>query len=318
MRSTVLRRTAASVSIALAVVGLAGCGDDDDAGAGAGGSSSAATSAAAAPTPPPVENAVTIKGVDYGYVLDKPAVDSGTTKITFANEGKDAHMLVFGAIAAGKTFADAQAVLKTEDEKDDSAVFSNFGGDSKAGPFGTPDILTAGASTTTYTELKPGSYALICFFPTPDGKPHFAAGMLAEFTVNATATTAAAPTTTAEATLADDKITIPDLSSGKATLKVTNTGKKDHNFFLAKIPAGSTLEAQNALVAKYFMGQAKVETLGELFQGGVSALPPGSSAVLELNLSPGTYVVICTESDSDEDGKEHFVLNGEKAPFTVV
>lgn len=303
MRSTTLRRAAATVSLVIAVTGLAGCGDDDT-----------DVDTDAAPTTAPVENAVTVTGVDYGYTLDKPAVDSGTTKISFVNAGKDAHMLEISQIAPGKTFQAALAALKTEDVKDDAGIFvetDNY-------PAGAPQILTPGAKTTAYTDLKAGSYALICFFPTPDGKPHFAAGMIAEFTVNAAATTAAAPTTTGEATLTEGKITIPDLTSGKATLKVTNAGKVAHDFTVVSTPPGKTFDQVLAAVDKYFQGQGKVVDIAGVFHGGLTSMPAGTSGFLELDLPPGTYYVICTESDSDEEeGKEHFRVGTEKVEFKV-
>jgi hypothetical protein len=36
---------------------------------------------------------------------------------------------------------------------------------------------------TTLVNLEPGDYTLICFFPSPDGTPHAALGMVATFTV---------------------------------------------------------------------------------------------------------------------------------------
>jgi len=308
MRSTGLRRAAVTVSLVLAIGGLVGCGDDDS-DVDAGGSSSVVTSAS--PTPAPVENAVAITGVDYGYTLDKPAVDSGLTKIEFINGGKDAHMLVISQITPGKTFKDAQAALVTQDEKDDEGIFV----ETDDYPAGAPQILTPGARTTTYTDLKSGSYALICFFPTPDGKAHFAAGMLAEFTVNAAATTAPAPVTTAEATVVEGTITIPDLSSGKAMLKVTNAGKSAHDFTVVSTPPGKTFADILAVVDKYFQGQGKVADIAGVFHGGLTSLPAGTSGVLELDLPPGTYYVICTEGEGD--GKEHFRVGTEKVEFKV-
>jgi len=290
-----------------ATSGLAACGDDKADVDTAASPSVSSPSASAAP----VENAVTITGVDYGYTLDKPAVDSGTAKIAFVNGGKDAHMLVISQIAPGKTFKDAQAALATQDEKDDEGIFVETDGY----PAGAPQILTPGAKTTTYTNLNAGSYALICFFPTPDGKPHFAAGMLAEFTVNATATTAPAPVATAEATVVEGKITIPDLSSGKATLKVTNAGKSAHDFTVVSTPPGKTFAEVLAAVDKYFQGQGKVADIAGVFHGGLTTLPAGTSGVLELDLPPGTYYVICTEGEGD--GKEHFRVGTEKVEFKV-
>src|SRR5688500_2211118 len=103
MNSTI-RRTAATIAMAvIAMTGLSACGDDGNDVDTDAQPTAAATSAS--PTPP-VENAVTITGVDYGYTLDKPAVDSGLAKISFVNGGQDAHMVAIGQIAAGKTLTD--------------------------------------------------------------------------------------------------------------------------------------------------------------------------------------------------------------------
>ena len=311
-----LRRTTAAMGIALAAMaGLTACGDDGSDVDTDAQPTAAATSAA--PTPP-AENAVTITGVDYGYTLDKPAVDSGTAKITFANGGKDAHMLAIGLIAPGKALKDVVAALQTEGEEDDKAVLPTFA-DPNAGPFGTPQVLTAGSKTASWVDFKPGSYALVCFFPTPDGKPHFAAGMVNELKVNDAATTAPAPTATGEVTLTEGKLTVPDLSSGKAILKVTNAGTKNHDFTVVAPAPGKTFDQTTALVDSYFQGKAKVEEIAGVFQGGISAIKPGTSAFVEIDLKPGTYFVICTESDQDqgEGGNEHYKLAGEKFEFKV-
>ncbi|HVF21093.1 MAG TPA: hypothetical protein VNA14_12750 [Mycobacteriales bacterium] len=305
------RRTAAMLAmVVFTTAGLSACGDDDD------GANTAATPTAAATSASPIENAVTITGVDYGYTLDKPAVDSGSAKISFVNGGQDAHMVAIGQIAAGKTLADVNAALKSEDEKDDEAVLPSFG-DEDAGPFGTPQVLSPGSRAATWVDLKPGTYALICFFPTADGKSHYEVGMLNQLVVNATPTTAPAPTPTGEATLADDKLTFPDLSSGKAVLKVTNTGTKTHDFTIVSPAAGKTFDQTIAVVDNYFQGKAKAADLAGVFQGGMSHIKPGTSTFVEIDLRSGTYFVICTESDVDGDSKEHFRLNGEKGEFKV-
>ena len=310
-----LRRTTAVAGIVLAAMaGLAACGDDDTDGDTNAQPTAAATSAS--PTPP-VENAVTITGVDYGYTLDKPDVDSGLAKLTFANGGQDAHMLAIGEIAAGKTITDVAAALKSEGEEDDKAAIPGFGSPD-AGPFGTPHVLTPGSKTTAWVEFdKPGNYALVCFFPTADGKSHYEVGMINQLVVNPTATTAAAPTPTAEATLAAGKLTIPDLSSGKAVIKVTNAGKKKHDFTIVAPIPGKTLEDTTKVVDNYFQGKAKVAEIAGVFQGGIGAIKPGTSSFVEIDLKPGSYFVICTESDTDGDGKEHFRLANEKVEFKV-
>lgn len=316
-----LRRTAALLTAAVALTGLAGCGDDDDPVASA--PSASATSSSPSPTAPAVSE-LTVTGVDYGYTLSAPSVPAGHTRLTFTNQGKDLHMAAFGELVAGKTLADAQAALGTPDEADDKAVFANFQAD-EPNVANEPDILTAGASTTTWIEFKkPGTYAVICFFPVAGEKPkpggpppfHYERGMLNVITVTeASATPTQLPTPTAEATLADGKITIPDLSSGKATLKVTNTGKSQHLFFITGIKEGSTFADLYAFVEKYFeQGEGNLADLPGTFHGGSAGLDPGASGIVELDLPPGKYAVICTETGDDD--KDHF-QNGELAEFTV-
>lgn len=308
---TAVRRVAAVAATTLLTLTLAGCGGDP---ADTSGSASAPVASASAPAPAPVENVVTITGVDYGYTLDKPAVDSGTTKINFVNAGKDAHMLAVAQMAPGKVLKDVIAALQSEDRKDDEAVLPSAGGDDPGVP-GVPEPLSPGAKTATYTELKPGSYALICFFPTPDGRPHFLAGMVNELKVNEAATTMPVPETTAEASLTEGKITLPDLASGQATLKVSNTGKETHNFTVVAPVAGTTFDETLKLVDAYFIGKSKVDSIAGVFQGGLTALQPGASGYLELDLPAGTYYVLCTEGDGEN--QEHFRVGGEKAEFTV-
>lgn len=286
---------------ALALTSLAACGDDKK---GSGGGDEKKEFA----------NSVSISGVDYGYVLDKQSVKAGRTRIEFKNDGKDMHMLAMAQVKAGKTFDDAKKALESEDEADDATVFEDT-----EGPDGAPQILTAGEKTATFPELKAGTYALVCFFQTPDGKPHFIAGMLNQLTVESAAAEAQEVDTTAEATLADGKITLPDLSSGKATLKVSNTGAKSHDLTLVRVPEGKTFDEVLAWVDKYFQGQGKIAEAPGAFPGGMSVIPAGATGYLELDLSPGKYYAICTESaDEQSDApSEHFRNGGEKVEFTV-
>jgi uncharacterized cupredoxin-like copper-binding protein len=302
------------VAVGLAVA-LTACSEkkkDDPAVVASGGSSSAA-----ATTAPPAEvNAVKIDALDYGYNVGG-TVKSGLTKITFANTGKDFHMLEMAKLKDGKTAADALAALTSDAEADDKATFV----DPEATIDGKPSILTPGASTTSYAKLEKGAYALICFFPMPDGKTsHFQKGMVAALTVTDEETAMTEPATQGEVVTDDKKLTVPDFSSGKGTYKYTNNGSGTHALLIVQLHDGKTYEDFITWADKYFTGQAKLADRPAETWGGIEATK--KSAFLELNLPPGKYVVLDTESPEDkaeEEGGEYFrdAQGGLRAEFTV-
>jgi hypothetical protein len=302
VRNSRLRGGAALIVATLALTALGACGDDKK---GSGGGDK----------PKAFENSVSISGVDYGFIVGKPSVKAGRTRIEFKNDGKDIHMLAMQQIKPGKTFEDAKKALESEDEKDDAAYFDP----DDSGPVGAPQILTSGSKTAAYPDLKAGTYALVCYFSTAEGKPHFLAGMLNKLTVTDDAAEAVEPETDDEVTLAEGKLTIPDLSSGKATLKVRNTGTQDHDFTIARVAEGKTFDDMVAFLDKFF-GQegGKIADMPGGIAGGIGSIPAGSTYFVELDLSPGKYVAICTESTDDEkEQTEHFRTAGEKVEFTV-
>ena len=293
------------VPVVLAVaVSLTACAEDKKPGA----SSSPST------TPAEV-NAVKVDAIDYGYTVSG-TVKSGLTKITFANAGKDFHMMELTKLKDGKTAADALAALNSEDEADDTATFV----DPDATLDGKPSILTPGASTTTYARLEAGTYAMICFFPTADLKSHFELGMVNALTVTPEATAMTDPQTQGEVTTDDKKLTVPDFSSGKGTYKYTNTGTGTHALLFVKLGDGKTYNDFIAWADKYFVGDAPLADRPGDAWGGLEAT--GKTAFFELNLPPGKYVVLDTESPAgkeDEDGGEYFrdAQGGLRAEFTV-
>lgn len=303
------RTIAAVLGIGLAVAVTGACGNDKK-------GSTPNASGAASTTPAGETNAVSIDAVDYGYSVSG-SVKAGLTKITFSNTGQDFHMMEMARLKDGKTVADMLAVLKTDDENDDDSVLA----DPDEQIDGRPSILTPGASTTTYATLKPGTYALVCFFPgKDDGQPHFLKGMVNGLTVAAETTTMTDPATTGEVTTDDKKLTVPDLSSGKGTYKYTNTGTTTHSLLFVKLADGKTYNDFVAWADKYFQGQAKLTDRPADVYGGLEATE--KTGFFELNLPPGKYVALDTESPEgkeDTEGGEFFrdAQGGLRAEFTV-
>jgi uncharacterized cupredoxin-like copper-binding protein len=288
---------------------LAGCGGGDTKGK-AGGSPSA--SAAVTTTPPAETNAVKVDAIDYGYTVSGTA-KSGLTRITFANTGKELHMLDMSKLKEGKTAADALAALKSDAGDDDEATFV----DPDDSVDGQPSLLSPGATTTVWTTLESGTYALVCYVPAEgDGKSHYEKGMVNALTVTADPTTAPEPQTQGEITTDDKKLTVGDLTSGKGVYKYTNSGDTTHALLLVKLNDGKTYADFIAWADKFFEGGAKfADRPGELW-GGLEATE--KTAFLELDLPPGKYLALDTETPENED-EEYFrdSQGGLRAEFTV-
>ncbi len=302
-----------SKPIGIAVVGaltlsLAACSDDTT-------PSTTPTTASASPTA--TAKSLSVKAVDYGYVLDQQTVPAGLTKITFTNEGQEAHMMAVAGIKPGKTLADVLAAVKTEAREDDEAST-----DFAAGVQGAPGMIPPGATQSTYTTLKAGSYALLCFVPVQaasatKGQPHVNAGMVAGLTVSALTSTDVAPETDGEITLNDKTFTFPAGFTGKGTYKVTNSGKEGHALYIAKTTKAG-LAAVDAKIGKFFGSDPSIKAETDVYPflgGGIDVLAPGGVGYIEFDLAPGTYTVTCPEGEDGADS--HVARAGEQVEFTV-
>lgn len=123
---------------------------------------------------------VTIEAVDFGFRVT-PDVTAGTQMFRFNSGGTQAHEVELVRLAPGKTARDVIAFFEPP-------------APGAAPPSGPPpgDFLGGvagiekGKSAYFPAQMTPGNYALICFLPDvtdPQGTPHFAKGMISEFTV---------------------------------------------------------------------------------------------------------------------------------------
>jgi len=81
--------------------------------------------------------------------------------------------------------------------------------------------LSQGEEVTIARELEPGTYALLCFVPAPDGRPHIAHGMVRTFDVGE-GVAAELPDADAVISATDDSFEIPELEAGEQTLELRN------------------------------------------------------------------------------------------------
>lgn len=258
------------------------------------------TAAAAAPAAP---NVVTVIASDFTFMAPD-SVPAGMTTFELVNNGPNLHHVTLQRIGEGKTFAEyAEAMknLKPGGPPPPSWITEEGG----------PNPPAANDTTRVTQHLEPGTYALICFVDTPDRVPHFAKGMVRPLVVHASATPSApAPTADVNVVMKEYAWEItPVLTSGKHTLKVENAGTQAHEFFIIKLAEGKTPEDMGNW-AKTYQGPPPGTAMG-----GLAGMRPGGVAYVEVDLTPGNYMMICFVPDA-KDGKGH-MDHGMVLPFTI-
>lgn len=134
------------------------------------------------------EAAVVAAMVDFDFQFTTP-VPAGANVWKIVNDGAEPHHLILSQVPEGTTEDDVMEL-----------VMSMFGPPS-ATPEGSVSpaepalsiedtldvyetlILSSGRAMWAEVNLEPGTYAAICFIPSPDGTPHVMKGMIEVFTV---------------------------------------------------------------------------------------------------------------------------------------
>ena len=124
------------------------------------------------PDTEPAEGAqvVPVTAVDYAFEGLPAQVPAGPVAFAFTNEGEEAHELALFKVGEG---VDLDALLASEREPTEEEVMN----------VGRTFTEPGGAATYANTELEPGTYAAICFIPSPEGKAHYELGMKTTFEV---------------------------------------------------------------------------------------------------------------------------------------
>ncbi len=230
-----------------------------------------------------------ITATDTGFQL--PAqVPAGRTLMTFDNGGTTVHQPVFLPLPAGETPERMQAEIQTLSETQDVAPPLWF----FAGPWlGGPEAVDADGRSQAIVDLPAGHYAVIDGAVFQGQSPAAAAGFVVAPAPAATASPSSEPA--ADATITEREFAFLDLpvrvAPGLHTWKIANVGKQAHEFFIGKVPPGTTLDQVLALVSSPPGGTPPAEGL-DFSQiasiGGLSLLGPGRTAWTVLDLTPGT------------------------------
>lgn len=269
---------------------------------------------AALPTPPSTARVApvhTLTVTARNYAFDMPdTVAAGRTEIRLLNKGTELHHVALLRIEGGHTVADFMKALKAGGPP--PAWIKEFGG---------PNTPVPGGSTSAIVDLKPGTYATVCFIPSADGVPHIMKGMAHGFTVvdaekmkplaKASATAGTLPNgSIVDVAAPDVSLTLSDykfafsqpLASGKHMLHITNSASQSHEIVISRLAPGKTAKDLAAWVDKQ-VGPPPGEPVA-----GITGMAPGLTNDIPLDLKPGNYALLCFLPDM-KDGKPH-VMHG--------
>jgi len=244
-------------------------------------------------------NVVTIVARDFAWQIPD-TIPAGLTTFRLRNDGNAPHDAALVRLDGGKTGADVVAFYTKPGP--DAAWMHWVGGPAAAFP-------GAGQPTVTVM-LAPGHYAVLCGVPGPDGRPHWMSGMVKDFTVSPSTSTAVAPSSDVAITLVDFDFHISTpITASTHTVRVTNSGTQDHHMVIVRLAPGKSL-------ADVLAWAEKAQGPPPLVWGsGTASMSPGNVSYMHADFPPGQYALICFISDV-HDGKPHFV-HGMQKQFAV-
>ena len=234
---------------------------------------------------------VTVVARDFFFQMPT-RIPSGLTEFVFVNHGAQGHMMQVFKLKGNATDATLLKALQAPRIQSLLAVATAAGGANSIEP---------GHHAHVFATLSPGRYDVVCFDAGPNGVPHFLRGMRKTFTVTASASASldgddrlsnGAPVSSGTITLRDFHISLPSTihTRGAHTFRVVNAGPQSHEFDLLKLAPGKSFrDVLAALRANREPPATEV--------GGSAAIAPHTTAWVETDLAPGTYVALCNVPD---------------------
>jgi acetyl esterase/lipase len=217
------------------------------------------------------------------FALSMPArTPSGLRNIRLVNSGTEPHYFGVVRVDSGKTLADFIAWRASRTARPGWLVTVSGSAPVEAG-----DSLDLGV------RLTPGRYVAFCSYPSPDGTPHIAKGMVGEFAVESGARDDVLPAVDANVNFVNYAFAPPIIPRpGRRTWRVENPSNEMHQMLVIQLPDGVTPEQEIA----WFRGGSRGPRPGKP-SGGVLQLPPDGQVWLTMTFRPGRYLLLCTVTD---------------------
>ena len=115
---------------------------------------------------------VTVSLTDYDFTFSTP-LTAGRRMMRINNDGQQPHEIFFARLDSGAT---AQQLVQF--------IRGGMRGRPPAAPAGGTVAIQAGSHSYLDLNLAPGTYAVLCFIPAPDGKEHVDHGMIKQITIS--------------------------------------------------------------------------------------------------------------------------------------
>jgi hypothetical protein len=228
--------------------------------------------------PPPAPTSVPVEATEYGYAMPTQFA-GGAVTFEIENTGREMHEFGLVRLADGVSLDDLLAAFQQGEPP--ASVAEDASGIPAVGP---------GQDVRVTRELDPGSYAFVCYLPSPEGRPHATLGMATAFTVES-GNRAALPEADASIVATDDGLEVPELRAGVQVIELRNEGPGSHEFWLVAFESGKSDRDVEA-----WLGNGQKGPIPATFLGGVKSIPAGTSIFLEVTLERGTTYTVADYS----------------------
>jgi steroid delta-isomerase-like uncharacterized protein len=244
------------------------------------------------PTEAPQSDATDpITSTTRDVAIDAPdTLPAGPVRLRLVNQGPHLHHVQFYRLPDSIGYDDAVARLPAREPLPAWLVPAG-------GAEGADEV---GRSVTVTVPLEPGQYLLLCRFET-DGVLHFRRGMTRHLVVAGPQGSGPTALPPADAVVAwsDYSFEITGtLGAGPRMIRVENHGPSEHHLAIARLIRGNGVPEVLAELAGTDPGPT-FEVLG-----GTAGLATGGAMLLETDLTPGRYVLLCLVPVGDT-GREH-------------
>ena len=239
---------------------------------------------------------LTIVASNYAFQVPD-TIGAGWNEIHLQNKGPELHHAYLFRLDAGKTMGDLM-----------DAMAKGGAEPAWAHDAGGPNAPVPGGESVALVDFKPGTYALICVIPGPDGQPHVMKGMAKQLTVVPAAKAAKAEVSMVDAP--DVTLTLVDygfsfdkpLTAGRHVIRIGNGAAQPHEVLLVQLAPGKRAEDVAAWVEK-MDGPPPGAPIG-----GITPMAQGDRNDVIVTLQKGNYALLCFMPDA-KDGKPH-VMHG--------
>jgi hypothetical protein len=245
---------------------------------------------------------IVVRATDYKF--DAPAtVPAGTITLRLDNAGNEVHHLWLVQLKQGHTYGDFLKSMDSWSKPSMPAWAVDVGG---------PNDVSAGMTASAIVSLEAGHYAMVCYVPAPDGRPHVMHGMIKELEVTTAGATAVnEPNSDITLRMTDYAFDLSKpITAGPRIIRIENSATQSHEVVIAQLRAGKTLRQALTWLNEGQRGASPV-----IAMGGASGLAQGRHQFIATTFEPGRYVFLCFIPDA-KDGKPHTV-HGMAREFTV-